>query len=420
MLNNKYDEIICGSGCSGLFCALNLPSSHNILVISKAGLEDNDSFLAQGGICVKHDDNDFEDFYNDTMKAGHNENSKEAVTEMIERSREIINDLVNLGVDFERNPDGSFKYTREGAHSKPRILFHEDITGKAITSTLLAVAKTRKNITLVENTTLLDILEENNRCAGCILLHEGKELYLQAKNVIMACGGVGGLYQNSTNFPELTGDALAISKMHNVTLEHIDYVQIHPTTLYSTKKGRRFLISESVRGEGALLLNENHERFTCETLARDVVTKNIRAEMKKFGTKHVWLDMKPLGEKEILNHFPNIRKACLDEGYDPLTDLIPVVPAQHYFMGGVKVDLTSHTSMDNLYCVGEAACNGVHGKNRLASNSLLESLVFAKNAAKRISDDKVEFMPLPNYKYDKARFDRIHEEIKKQVKGEEN
>ncbi len=418
MLNNKYDEIICGAGCSGLFCALNLPKEHNILVISKAGLEDSDSFLAQGGICVKHDDNDFDAFFEDTMKAGHNENNPAAVKEMIDRSREIINDLVSLGVAFEKNPDGSFKYTREGAHSRPRILFHEDITGKEITSTLLAVAKTRANITLVPNTLLLDILEENNCCSGAIILHEGKECYIQARNVIMACGGVGGLYENSTNFPELTGDALAISKMHNVELEHIDYVQIHPTTLYSQKKGRRFLISESVRGEGALLYNDNHERFTCETLARDVVTKNIRAEMKKFGSKHVWLDMRPLGEHEILTHFPNIRKACLEEGYDPLTDLIPVVPAQHYFMGGVKVDLNSHTSMENLYCVGEAACNGVHGKNRLASNSLLESLVFAKNAAKKMILDKASFRPLPDYKYDKARFLRIHEEIKKQVKGE--
>ena len=197
----------------------------------------------------------------------------------------------------------------------------------------------------------------------------------------MASGGIGGLYQHSTNFPHITGDGLAIAIKHNVEVEHVDYVQIHPTSLYSTKPGRSFLISESVRGEGAVLLNKNKERFTDELQPRDVVSKAILAQMEKDGTDFVWEDMRPIGEETILQHFPNIYKHCLEEGYDVLKEPIPVVPAQHYHMGGIKVNLASRTSMNDLYAVGEASCNGVHGKNRLASNSLLESLVFAQRAA---------------------------------------
>ena len=202
----------------------------------------------------------------------------------------------------------------------------------------------------------------------------------------MATGGIGGLYEHSTNFPCLTGDALAIAKKYGVELENMDYVQIHPTTLYSEKPGRRFLISESVRGEGALLYNKNMERFVDELLPRDVVTKAIREQMEKDETNFVWLSMAPIEKETILSHFPNIYEHCLEEGYDVTKECIPVVPAQHYFMGGIWVDKNSHTSMPQLFAVGETSCNGVHGANRLASNSLLESLVFAKRAANLIKE----------------------------------
>ena len=219
-----------------------------------------------------------------------------------------------------------------------------------------------------------------------------KEIEIQveiyAQDTILASGGIGGRYEHSTNYPHLTGDALDIAKKHNVRLEHLDYVQIHPTTLYSKKPGRRFLISESVRGEGAVLYNSKKERFVNELLPRDVVTNAIREEMKKEGTDHVWLSMENIDKDTILNHFPNIYQRCLEEGYDVTKECIPVVPAQHYFMGGIWVDSDSKTSMDQLYAVGETSCNGVHGANRLASNSLLESLVFAKRAAKAISAEK--------------------------------
>ena len=203
---------------------------------------------------------------------------------------------------------------------------------------------------------------------------------------------MGGVYSHSTNFPHLTGDALAIAVKHNIKLKDVGYVQIHPTSLYSQKPGRKFLVSESVRGEGALLYDKNFKRFTDELIPRDKLTEKIYEQMKKDETSHVWLDMRAVIQKgiDIKKRFPNIVKKCIEEGYDPEKECIPVVPAQHYFMGGIEVDSNSMTSMKNLYAAGETSCNGVHGANRLASNSLLESLVFGERAAEHIVSKKDE------------------------------
>lgn len=291
--NLQADVVIVGTGVGGCFSALNLSEDLSIIMITKSDLESSDSFLAQGGICVLHDDDDYDSYFEDTMRAGHYENRKESV-----------------------------------------------------------------------------------------------DIMIRADQTIFASGGIGGRYKHSTNFPHLTGDAIDIAKKHGIRLEHLDYVQVHPTTLYSKKPGRRFLISESVRGEGALLYDKNGNRFIDELLPRDVVTKAIQEQMKKDGTDHVWLSLEKIPKEIILSHFPNIYLHCLEEGYDATKEWIPVVPAQHYFMGGIWVDSDSHTSMPNLYAVGETSCNGVHGKNRLASNSLLESLVFAKRAAREIMSEK--------------------------------
>lgn len=380
----KTDIVIVGCGASGLYCALNLPSDKKIVVLSKDSLEKSDSYLAQGGICVLKDESDYQSFYEDTMRAGHYENKPESVEIMINSSRQVINELVSYGVRFEK--DGlDFAYTKEGAHSRPRILFHKDETGKEITSHLLSAVKKLPNVQFIENFTMVDIICENNTCYG-IIGHDknGEYSYIQADYTVLATGGIGGLFKHSTNFPHLTGDALAIALKHNIELEHIDYIQIHPTTFYGKKDDREFLISESVRGEGAVLLNNKGERFVDELLPRDVVTKAIFEEMKKEGSEHVWLSFKAIPVSEIKSHFPNIYNYCLEQGYDVTRESIPVVPSQHYFMGGIKVDKDSSTSMERLYAVGETACNGVHGKNRLASNSLLESLVFAKRSANKI------------------------------------
>ena len=243
---------------------------------------------------------------------------------------------------------------------------------------------------------MLDILARDNTCYGLTIRQENNSLTtITADYTILACGGLGGLYKNSTNFRHITGDALAIALSHNIRLENIDYIQIHPTTLYSPKPGRRFLISESVRGEGAILLNKNKERFVNELLPRDLLTKEVRKQMQKDGTDFVWLSMEPIPKEAIINHFPNIYERCLEEGYDCTKECIPVVPAQHYFMGGIWVDLNSCTSMEHLYAIGETSCNGVHGKNRLASNSLLESLVFAERSALQIEQNYKQL-----FKYD--------------------
>lgn len=381
-MEQSYQAVIVGTGVAGLFCALHLPRNWQVLLITKSDLESSDSFLAQGGICMLRDEADYASYFEDTMKAGHYENRAESVDLMIRSSQSVIRSLVALGVDFAREADGSFRFTREGAHSRPRILFHQDITGQEITSKLLAEAKRRSNLTLLEYTTMTDILVEKGQCAGILVrCADGSSRAVRADYTILASGGIGGRYPHSTNFPHLTGDALDIAARHGIRLEHLDYVQFHPTTLYSDKPGRRFLISESVRGEGAVLYNHKMERFVNELLPRDLVTAAIRQEMARENVPFVWLSMAPIPKEDILSHFPNIYRHCLEEGYDVTRQCIPVVPAQHYFMGGIWVDRNSQTTMDRLFAVGETSCNGVHGANRLASNSLLESLVFARRAA---------------------------------------
>ena len=429
------DVVIVGCGVAGLYCALNLPSTLSVVMLAKTTVDECDSMLAQGGICVQHDDADYAPFFEDTLRAGHYENRCESVDLMIRASRSIISDLVKRGVDFERDQTGNLRYTCEGAHSRPRICFHSDITGDEITSTLLARVRELPNVRILEHTCMDDILvaqeeaqanaenaakneataqgkttqnatnveiqdcaahdaaapatprggdsrQPQTRCCG-VLAHtaDGAQLRIFAGQTLWACGGIGGTYPRSTNFPSLTGDACAIAAHHDIALEHMDYVQIHPTSLYSTRPGRAFLISESCRGEGAVLLDANGNRFTDELQPRDVVSAAIYRQMAAEGSDFVRLSFANMPKDEITGHFKNIYRRCLEEGFDITREPIPVVPAQHYFMGGVWVDRNSATDMPGLYAAGETSCNGVHGKNRLASNSLLESLVFAQRAA---------------------------------------
>lgn len=380
----KTDILIAGCGCAGLYCAMNLPRSLHILMITKADLESSDSYLAQGGMCMLKDDADYQSYFEDTMKAGHEENDRKSVDIMIRSSRAVVKDLVSYGARFHREPDGSLSYTREGAHRHRRIIYHEDVTGKEITSSILEQVRKLPNVIMMEYTTLLDIIEgENGACAGAVLrMKDGSIQKVSAQEVVMATGGIGGLYIHSTNFRQLTGDAVAIAIRHDIRLKNVNYIQIHPTTFYSpNKEDRSFLISESVRGEGAKLYDKNMHRFVNELLPRDLLTDAIFAQMEKDHTDFVWEDLRPIPEDQLRDHFPNIVEHCREMGYDVTRECIPVVPAQHYYMGGVWVDHESRTSMPHLYTIGEAACNGVHGRNRLASNSLLESLVFAKRAA---------------------------------------
>lgn len=419
----KTDILIAGSGCAGLYCALNLPKDKKITIITKSDVESNDSFLAQGGMCMLKDESDYEAFFEDTLKAGHYENDKKTVEIMIRSSQDVVKDLLLYGAKFQRDEQGELAFTREGAHSQKRIIYHEDVTGKEITSTLLAKVREQTNISIMEHTSLIDIVEKDNVCYGAVIRKaDGGMETVQADYTVMATGGIGGLYKHSTNFRHLTGDAQAIAIRHGIALKDMDYVQIHPTTLYA-EEGRSFLISESVRGEGAVLRDKNGERFVNELLPRDLLTIEIWKQMEKDGTEFVWEDLRTIPKKELMEHFPNIIEHCREMGYDVTKECIPVVPAQHYFMGGIKVDYHSKTTMEQLYAIGETACNGVHGKNRLASNSLLESLVFAKRAAQQMaenmasvkhSEEVLKEVDLSQYED----IDKLQEEYKKIVREE--
>lgn len=382
--NITCDVVIVGSGVAALVCALSLPKDQNIVLITKKSLIDSNSYLAQGGICVMRGDSDRDSFIEDTLRAGHFQNDKKAVEILVDESNAAIKTLQELGVVFTGDENGPY-YTREGGHSNFRILYHDDITGKSIMESLIETMKKRENINIMENCSMTDLLisKKNEECLGIYAIHNGKNLVINSRSTVLATGGIGGIYKNSTNFPHIRGDGIALAIKHNIELKDISYVQIHPTALYEEKLGRRFLISESVRGEGAQLINHKHERFTNELSPRDIVSKAILEEMEKDGTKYELLDLNPLKDS-IEKRFPNIYNKIIEIGLNPLKDPIPVVPSQHYTMGGIKVDMDSKTSMKNLYAIGEVACTGVHGKNRLASNSLLEGVVFAKRSAKSI------------------------------------
>lgn len=387
MKNNYVDVLIVGSGVAGLYCALNLRNDLDIMVVSKDKLDCTNTYLAQGGISVARNKDDIPFFLEDTLKAGQYKNDLQAVKVLTRESIENVDYLVSLGLDIDKDEDGNWDYTKEGAHCVNRIVHTQDNTGENVAKTLIKNAVSRDNIRISEDTFLVDIIEKNNKCIGGILLKDDEQINVFAKCVILACGGIGGLYKNSTSQRILRGDGLAVALRHNIELKDINYIQIHPTAFYDESDDeRRFLISESVRGEGGKLYNINGERFIDELLPRDVVSKAIFKEMKKTNSKYVYLDVSFLDSDYLKNRFSTIYNKCLEKGTDITKKPIKVSPAQHYFMGGIKVNLNSETSMENLYAVGETACTGIHGANRLASNSLLEGLVFSKRAANVINN----------------------------------
>ncbi|MDN0054622.1 L-aspartate oxidase [Collinsella ihumii] len=401
------DVVIVGCGVAGLYTALNLPRTTSIVMLSKGAIEECDSMLAQGGICVLPEADDFEAYREDTLRAGHYENRLDTTEIMIRDSRTVVNDLVACGVDLERDETGALAFTREGAHSRPRICYHEDVTGQEITTKLLACVRRLPNVRILEHVAMVDLIDgQGGACAGVVarpveesrsceraseLAHEAVPTFaIGAGATVLACGGIGGLYERSTNYPQLTGDACDIAAAHGAVLEHMDYVQIHPTSFYTGEGtcGRAFLISESCRGEGAILINRAGERFCDELQPRDVVSQAIFAQMEADGMPYVRLSFERIPHEVIRGHFAHICERCLEAGYDICREPVPVVPAQHYFMGGIHVDTDAATGVAGLYAVGETSCTGVHGKNRLASNSLLEALVFARRAAYRIACGK--------------------------------
>lgn len=392
-MNKFIDVLIIGSGVSGLYCALNLRRDLNILVVAKGKIDCTNTYLAQGGISVARGEEDIPLYIEDTMKAGKYKNDLEAVKVLISESMFNIENLIDMGLNFDRDNNGNLDFTKEGAHSINRIVHTKDNTGESTAKVLIENVRRRKNITVYEDTYFADIIEDNKNCIGAIFIKDNEQINVYSKSVVIATGGIGGLYNNSTNQRILKGDGIAVATKHNIELKDINYIQIHPTAFYEKSEDqRRFLISESLRGEGGKLINKNGERFINELLPRDVVSDAVYKEMRRTETPYVNLDIRFLGEEYIVNRFSSIYNECLKRGTDITKEYIRVSPAQHFFMGGIKVDLNSETSMNNLYAVGEASCTGVHGANRLASNSLLEGLVFSRRAAILINNrvDNIE------------------------------
>jgi L-aspartate oxidase len=378
----KTDVLIAGTGVAGLYCAINLDSKYSITMLSKKAANECNTYLAQGGISVCVNKYDINSFINDTLNAGMQLNNKAAVETLVRESMEDIQRLDRLGVPFNKH-NNEFDYTKEGGHVKNRIVHCDDNTGKEVFNTLYSIVKGLPNVEILENAELFELSIENRQCFGGYCVYENEVLCIESKTTLLASGGMGGLFKNSTNQPCLTGDGIGMAGRNNIDVSSMEHIQFHPTALL-TDKGRdkrRFLISESLRGEGALLYNSRGERFVDELLPRNVVSAAIYKELDKTKNTCVFLDISHTDREYLKKRFPKIYYQCLEYGIDIAKDRIPVAPSQHYLMGGISVDLLGRTEVKNLYATGECACTGVHGGNRLASNSLLEGLVFSRRAA---------------------------------------
>ena len=399
----KYDILIIGSGLAGVSTALELSEKYKIALVTKKKLEDSNSYLAQGGINVLKDKSDRKTFIEDTLKAGHYKNNLQAVEKMVDMSQAAINFLLDLGVKFNmKNSD--FDYAREGGHSIARGLHIDDEIGKGILDVLYKRLRERANIEIFEDTPIVDLIVKDGKCYGARSLDK---IFIST-NVVLATGGLGGLFDRSTNFSHICGDGYAMAIKNGVKLKDISYIQFHPTSLYEEGADRQFLISESARGEGALLLNHKEERFTDEMKPRDIVAKAILREMKKEKVDFEYLSMKPLGEDKIPKRFPMIFKELKEREIDPRYENIPVVPCQHYTMGGIECDIKGRTNIEGLFAVGEAGNVGIHGSNRLACNSLLECVVFGRLLADYLNENKLEDREI-DFQIDGGRLDKEKE-----------
>lgn len=392
-LLSEYDVIIIGSGIAGLVTALKLNQDKNVLLISKDKACNNNTNLAQGGVAVTFDSNDFDSHISDTLKTGNYYNDEDRLRSMIEDGGEIIKTLIKWGVNFDKDDQGNLLLTKEGGHSKRRIIHFKDTTGQEIVRGLLAAAKKRKNVTIMEDTFAVDLIMEGHTAIGLKILKESHLRHIYAHHIVIASGGIGELYANTTNANIATGDGLAMAYRAGADIKDMEFVQFHPTAL-NVPGHAHFLISEAVRGEGGILRNEKGQAFMdgyhpLKDLApRSVVSKAIFEEAEKQGNDLIYLDVTHLGEDFLKHRFPNIYKECLKHGVDIIREYIPIVPVQHYMMGGIETDAIGRTSIERLYACGEAACTGVHGANRMASNSLLEGAVFANRVAEDINVSK--------------------------------
>jgi len=415
------DVLVIGSGLAGLFTALNIDTKYKVTLIAKEKLQNSNSMLAQGGIAAELNNDPIlhESHYEDTLKAGSYLNDKDAVKFLVDHAKDAIDTLVNFGVHFDKDDKDNYLLTKEGGHSRNRILHSGgDASGYNTTKSVTDFLLERSNISVIEDTIALDLLvDKKGNCIGACVLEGDKIHYpIFAKSVVLATGGIGSVYGSTTNDLSATGDGIGMAKRANVEIQNMEFVQFHPTALYSeeTKSRKRFLITEALRGEGAYLVNIEKNRFMqkydpirLELAPRDIVSQSIYREMYDTWTDHVYIDTTHLDPKYLEKRFPTIFKKTKEEGYIMGIDLIPVAPCEHFICGGIQTDLYARTSLPHLYAVGEVANSGVHGANRLASNSLLECIVFGKAAANLMNEtlDSISiernYQPkeLPSYHY---------------------
>lgn len=391
-MKNKYDVVIAGSGVAGLYAAIQFDDDIDVLVLTKEAKSISNSSLAQGGVaCVlDFDDDSFDLHIYDTLVAGGYKNNLKSVQTLINEGPNDVRNIMKLGFDFDKNPDGSPKKTLEGGHSRRRIVHHKDTTGDNIITTLLAYAESKKNIEIAEFSMVDDIHKEENGFRLDLLLNQSQNKSVFTNFCILATGGIGRVYRYTTNPEVATGDGIRLAYELGAEIKNISFVQIHPTAFKAPNCDKQFLVSESVRGEGAYLLNCNKERFMhnydsrLELAPRDVVSHAIMDESRKTNSDKFYLDIRYKGADYINKRFPGIKEGCLENGIDMTKDLIPIYPCQHYHMGGINTDLNAESSVKGIFAAGECAHTGVHGSNRLASNSLLEALVFGRRAAQEI------------------------------------
>lgn len=385
----KYDVIIAGCGVAGLYAALRFDESVNILMLSKRDRELSNSSLAQGGVAavLSFDNDSFDLHYEDTLIAGGRKNNPEAVKVLVSEGPDDVRKIMTMGVDFDKDENGNPMKTLEGGHCRRRIVHHKDQTGYEIVIKLLEQVKKRKNITLRENI----MITSAQRVAGGFrvdMIADGEtHEAAYGSYLLLATGGIGRVYRYTTNSAIATGDGIRIAYELGARIKNLSYVQFHPTAFNSPEGREQFLISEAVRGEGAYLLNCNGERFMdkydkrLELAPRDVVSRSIILESRRTGSNNFYLDITHKSKEFLMDRFPTIYARCLEEGVDISKDYIPIFPCQHYLMGGIDVDLNGRTTIPRLYAAGECSHTGVHGGNRLASNSLLEALVWGRRSA---------------------------------------
>jgi L-aspartate oxidase len=402
VMKKRTDFLVIGSGIAGLSFALKAAKYGKVTVVTKANLEDTNTRYAQGGIAAVFSEPDnFEKHINDTLIAGGGICNEEVVRMVVQEAPDRIKDLINLGVSFDKKEDGTYDLAKEGGHTEYRILHHKDKTGESIQMTLMERVRNETNIEILENHFAIEILTQHHlgevvkrnypdiKCFGAYVadLINQKVITLLSKVTVVATGGIGNVYLTTTNPEIATGDGVAMVYRAKGTIENMEFIQFHPTSLYDPEKKPSFLITEALRGYGAVLKNLSGERFMNRydsrgSLApRDIVARAIDNEMKIWGDDHVWLDCTHLNPEGLKDHFPNVYEHCLERGIDFTKDMIPVVPCAHYSCGGIKVDINGQSNIDRLYALGEVSSTGLHGANRLASNSLIEAAVYAHRAA---------------------------------------